>query len=282
MAAGLLWGTTGTAQAYAPETAQPHAIGALRLLVAGAALIPYAYARRAIPDSRRWPLPLTAIAAVSIAAYQPLFFRAVATTGVAVGTVVAIGSSPIIAGFVEWMARGVRPDLRWVSATLLAVAGTVLLFIGDSRGVVTPVGVLLALGAGSAYAMYVVASKGLLDAHKPDAVIAVVFGLSALMSLPILFFVDVEWVFSAHGAATVLYLGLVATALAYILFVRGLKTLSAGSAVTLSLAEPLTAATLGVVLLGEQLSPTAILGAALILVGLAIIGIRRSTSQDLR
>jgi DME family drug/metabolite transporter len=71
------------------------------------------------------------------------------------------------------------------------------------------------------------------------------------------------------------HLGLVATALAYGLFVRGLAALTAASAVTLSLAEPLTAGTLGLVLLREQLAPGALAGLGLLLAGLVILSAER-------
>ena len=273
----MLWGTTGTAQALAPEAAQPHAVGALRLLIASLALVPFALIRRALPSKRPWPLLATAIAAIGVAAYQPLFFAAVATTGVAIGTVVGIGSSPILAGLLVWAVDGERPNSRWMIATALAVLGTALLFVGQAESGVVFTGVLLALGAGAAYAVYVRASKELLEDHEPDGVIAVVFGLSALILLPLLFLADLSWVTSPRGAVSVLYLGLVATALAYVLFIRGLDMLPVGSTVTLSLAEPLTAAALGLIVLNERLGPTALLGAFLILLGLAIIGIQRES-----
>lgn len=276
LAAGALWGTTGTVQAFAPEGAQPFAIGALRLAIASAALIPYALARRALPSTQRWPILPTVVAALSMAAYQPLFFGAVATTGVALGTIVAIGSAPVIAGALAWLVSAERPSPRWLVASALAVLGTALLFTGKSEGGVTIEGVALALGAGAAYAVYVVASKGLLKTHKPDAVIAVVFSLSALILLPVLIFAELDWVFTTGGAITVLYLGLVATAVAYVLFVRGLSVLPVGPTVTLSLAEPLTAAALGIIVLGERLGPAAVMGALLLLAGLAIIGLQPS------
>ena len=272
--AGMLWGTTGTAQALAPEGAQPYAVGALRLAVAGAALLPYAFLRKALPGKQRWSILATAIAALGVAAYQPLFFGAVATTGVAIGTVVGIGSSPIIAGGLAWVVRGERPNSRWVIATFLAIAGIALMFAGEADSGVTFVGIALALGAGTAYAVYVLASKDLLETHTPDAVIAVIFSLGALILLPILFIADLGWVATQGGAITILYLGLIATAVAYVLFVRGLNLLPVGSTVTLSLAEPLTAAALGVILLGERLGLAAIVGALMLLSGLAIMGIQ--------
>jgi DME family drug/metabolite transporter len=274
LAAGVLWGTTGTAQAFAPEGAQPYAIGALRLLFAGAALIPYALATKALPSSQGWRFLPTVAAALGMAAYQPLFFGAVATTGVAVGTIVAIGSAPVISGALAWLVSGERPNFRWAGATALAVLGTALLVVDKVGDGAIPGGIALALGAGAAFAVYVVASKRLLAIHEPNAVIAVVFGLSALFLLPVLLFADLDWVLTVAGAMVVLYLGIVATAVAYILFIRGLNLLPVGSTVTLSLAEPLTAAALGVLLIGEHLSPDALIGALLLVVGLAIVGLQ--------
>ncbi len=276
LAAGVLWGTTGTAQAFAPEGAQPYAIGALRLLVAGAALIPYALARKALPSSQGWPILPTFAAALGIAAYQPLFFGAVATTGVAVGTIVAIGSAPILAGALAWSVSGERPSARWAVATGLAVLGTALLIVGDAGDGATIEGLALALGAGAAYAVYVVASKRLLELHEPNAVIAVVFGMSALFLLPILIFAELDWAFTVGGMVAILYLGLVATVLAYVWFARGLNLLPVGPTVTLSLAEPMTAAALGLLLLDERLGATVVIGALLLVAGLAIVGLQPS------
>jgi drug/metabolite transporter, DME family len=68
-----------------------------------------------------------------------------------------------------------------------------------------------------------------------------------------------------------LYLGAIPTALAYVLFSRGLRSLSSGETATLVLAEPLTAALLGIVALGEEASPTAAIGGALVLAGLVVL-----------
>ena len=67
-------------------------------------------------------------------------------------------------------------------------------------------------------------------------------------------------------------LGLATVGLAYSLYGYGLRTLEPSTAVTLTLAEPLTAAVLGVIVLGEQLQPFGWLGAVLVVVGLAAAG----------
>jgi DME family drug/metabolite transporter len=275
LAAAALWGTTGTAQALAPQGASPLTVGAARLAIGGLALLALALARGALKAGPRWPRGATALAAVCMAGYQLTFFAGVSSTGVAVGTVVAIGSAPVLAGAFALLLRGERPGRRWLPATALTVLGCALLASASGELQVEALGIALALGAGACYALYAVASKGLLDTHPPDAVMAVVFCLGALMLSPILFVGDLSWLAQPHGLAAALHLGLVATALAYVLFARGLRGLPAATAVTLSLAEPLTAALLGVLLLGERLSAGAWLGVGLIFAGLALLSFRR-------
>lgn len=269
--AGLLWGTTGTAQAMAPAGAQPQVVGALRLAIAGATLVLWAVVRGRLKVDRTWPVSSTAVAAASMAAYQPLFFAAVARTGVAVGTIVAIGSSPILAGLLSWAVDRRLPGLRWTLATAAAVGGVGLLALAGDSVRIDAVGVLLAVGAGAAYAAYAVGSKRLLASQPQEAVLAVVFGVAGVLLLPILLVNDLGWVAGLRGALVALHLGLLATALAYLLFVRGLSALGVGQAVTLSLIEPLTATSLGVVLLGERLKTAEAAGAGLIVLGLALI-----------
>ena len=63
------------------------------------------------------------------------------------------------------------------------------------------------------------------------------------------------------------------TVFPYLLFARGLRTVLAPTAATLNLAEPLTAAILGVFLLQEKLSLTALTGMVLLIGGIAILSI---------
>lgn len=277
VAAAILWGTTGTAQALGPPGAAPSAVGAVRILVGGAALLAVAAARGGLAAGRPWPPLATGAAAVSMAAYQPLFFTAVRSTGVAVGTVVAIGSAPILAGLLAYLVRGERPGRRWGVATTLAVGGAGVLLLGPGGGRADPHGVLLALGAGLCYAVYATAGKQLLDRRPPTAVMAMAFGIGALLLLPVLAVSDLAPLLTGPGLLMALHLGLVATAAAYVLFARGLVGVPVATAATLSLAEPLTAGLLGILLLREPLTPSSGLGMLLVMAGLALLtlGTRR-------
>lgn len=272
--AAVLWGTTGTSQALAPAGASPMTVGALRLAAGGLALLAVALVRGGLRGAGRWPLVATLCAGGFVASYQLTFFAAVKSTGVAVGTMVAIGSSPMLAGILAFVFRGERPGRRWMAATVLAIAGCILLVMAGGGGIsVNPLGVLLALGAGASYAAYTLAIKTLLNGRSPDAVMAVVFCVGALILSPLLVGADIAWLADPRGALVILHLGVIATAAAYLLFARGLETVPVASAVTLTLAEPLTAAILGVVVVGERLTPTALCGIALLFGGLALLAV---------
>ena len=59
---------------------------------------------------------------------------------------------------------------------------------------------------------------------------------------------------TARGLAVATYLAVLTTALAYLLYARGLRTTAVTTATTLGLAEPAVAAVLGLAVLGEHLT----------------------------
>jgi DME family drug/metabolite transporter len=271
----LLWGTTGTAQAFAPSGFDHKVIGALRLLVGGVALLGLAIYRRELGRLRDWNWRTLFLAAAFTASYQLCFFAAVARTGVAVGTIVGIGSAPVLGGFLGRVFRGEKLSRRWMIATFLAIAGCSLLGLSGGDIAVDPIGILLAVGAGAAYAAYTLMIKGLLEQHAPNAVMALVVCIGAVLVSPVLVNCNLDWLLQPRSIAVAMHLGLATMALSYWLFARGLQTVQVATAVTLSLAEPMTAATLGIVVLGEVLNAQAFTGICLIFAGLVVLFIRR-------
>ncbi len=266
--AAVLWGTTGTAQRLGGAETAPLAVGAVRLAVAGLAL-----AIVGARDLRRPPWRWLLVAAAAMASYQVTFFAGVARAGVALGTVVAIGTAPIVAGLLAWIVRSERPDRRWWLATVMAVAGVGL--IAGRPGQADAVGIGLAGAAGVGYAIYALAAKQLLDRLTPLAAMAAVFTAAAFLLAPLLWAVDLEWLARPRGMAAALWLGLIATALAYLAFARGLSGLRVGTATTLTLAEPATATLLGVALLGERPGSTAWAGLAVVVGAVIVLSVAR-------
>ncbi|WP_205696455.1 DMT family transporter [Conexibacter sp. SYSU D00693] len=275
--AAVCFGTTGTAQALGPD-ASPLTVGAARIAVGAVLLLAVARVVRARRPPVGWALAVTAL---GVAGYQLCFFAAVKDTGVAVGTVAALGSAPAIAGALAWLLDRRPPGRAWAGATALAAAGVAALALGGADAEVSAPGVLLAVGAGASYAVFTVGSKRLLDGGgATEAVMAWAFGLGAVLLLPVLVLGDLGWAGSADGAAMALWLGAVPTALAYLLFARGLRELRAGEAATLTLAEPVTATLLGATVLDERPGALAVAGIVLVLAGLAVLA--RGEPRDRR
>ncbi len=280
LAAAVLWGTVGAAQELGAATAQPFTVAAVRTVGAAVALVAVLLIARRGRDLVlvvRTGRGAALASGVAIAVFQVGLLTGVREAGVALGTLLAIGSAPAWAGTFAVVA-GRRPGVRWMVATMLTVAGAGVLLLfgtqgGDGQGVVTPspVGIVSSLVAGAAYAAYATASKRVLAAGATGpAMVAVVFIVAALVLSPLLFVGDIGWVATPTGGTTAVWLT-VATVGGYLLSARGLRWLDAPTVTTLTLAEPLTATGLALVAVGERLTGAGAVGAALLLAGLTLV-----------
>ncbi|MCS5734167.1 DMT family transporter [Herbiconiux daphne] len=311
--AAVCFGTTGTAQAFGPVDASAGSIGAARILIGGGllgvvGLLAWwrgrggqAPAARPSPSARRLPAGvLVAIGALGVLAYQPAFFAGTSENGVAVGTVVALGSAPILTGLLDWLLSRRFPGVLWLVATLIATVGVVLISgllgqgpvgsvgtsatdaasaldaAGATDAAISVPGLLASVAAGASYAVYTLAGKALLErGWAPTATMGAVFGVAAVLSLPLLLTTDTAWLATGPGLAMALWLGVVTTVVAYLLFGWGLKRLPASTVSTLTLAEPLTATLLGTLVLGETLQQMAVIGLVVLAAGLVVLTIPR-------
>ncbi|MBR8741757.1 DMT family transporter [Nocardiopsis sp. MG754419] len=277
LGAAVLWGTTGTASSFAPAGAHPAAIGSAGLVLGGILL--FLVGRGSVSlitrSDRRTRLTLL-LGAVAVAGYPLSFYPAVAHAGVAVGTVITLGSAPVFAGLLAWVLERVRPSGRWTAATVAAVLGCAVLVLGpDLVGASTPVhplGVLLALVAGFSYSLYAIIAERLIRrGHTSGAVMGTMFAGGGVLVLPVVLATGTAWLATVNGALVALHLALFTVFLAYWLFGHGLRHTSASTATTLSLAEPAVAAVLGVALVGERLPWVSWSGLVVLALGLAVL-----------
>ena len=289
VAAGLLFGTTGTARALAPVAASSLSVGSARLAFGGlllgiVGLI--AHRRRTGGWPRRRPTIGEAVAVVVgagvVMGYQAVFFDGTRSNGVMVGTMLALGSAPMLAGVIEWIVLRHRPSLWWLVATVIGVAGVVALsWSTDSQDVVHPLGVMESLVAGACFAVLAVCVKWLLlRGWHPLDIAASVMGVGAVMAFPALAATDATWLASPRGVGVVAWLAVATMVIAYTLNVTGMAGTSAAAATTLNLSEPATATVLGIVLLGEHLTVLRALGIAAIAAGVLILGLTARSAPE--
>lgn len=276
-AAAVLWGTTGTVSSFAPPGTSAAAIGAASVTFGGLLMFLGSRGAWTLParcaPRERW---LLLLGAVAVAGYPLTFYPAVARTGVAVATVVALGSAPVFAGLLSWLVEGVRPRPAWLVATGASVTGCAMLVLGqhagDTRSEGELVGVGLAALAGLSYAGYsLIGGRLIQHGHPSGAVMGLMFGGAGLLALPVLVAGGSEWLAEPRGAAVATYLALCPTVLAYALFGYGLRHTTAAVATTVTLAEPAVAAVLGVTVVGERLSAVSWWGLGVLVAGLAVL-----------
>ncbi|MER6473905.1 DMT family transporter [Streptomyces collinus] len=291
LAASVLWGTTGTAATFAPEVG-PLAIGAVAMGLGG--LLQALFAAPRIARHRtglRERRGTVLLGAVSVAVYPLAFYSSMHLAGVAVGTVVSIGTAPLASALIERVVDGRRLTRRWTVAASLGLLGTVLLCVAEAAhatdgggggggtgagrpasGSATLLGVGLGLVAAATYALYAWAAHRLITHGTPSrAAMGAVFGLGGLLLLPVLLVTGAPLVGSWSNAAVGTYMALVPMFTGYVLFGWGLAHVPASTATTLSLLEPAVAAVLAVLVVGERLPATGWSGVALVIACLAVL-----------
>ena len=265
--AGICFGTTGTAQALGPDGSSPLVVGAARLFIG--ALFLWVIHRLISSPGARIGIADLLIGGAGVALYQISFFSAVRSTGVAVGTLTAIGSAPALTGIFGYLINREIPSRRWFQATVITTAGIVFLTGAKGFSHFNLTGVLEALGAGASYSLFAVASKrAMVGGASFTEVMHKVFGLGAILLLPIFLLGENHFLVTRSGALMALWLGLVPTAIAYTAYGFGLNRIKVATASTLILAEPATATLLAAVVLGESLNAYSWLGVAIVTTGL--------------
>jgi DME family drug/metabolite transporter len=275
--AALTWATIGVAVAalYGLAATNPFSVGLLRLLVAAPALL--LLSRVMVGPGfwrvRRAHLAPMALIGAAFAGYQLCYFAAIPLIGVSAAVMVNICSAPVFTALLAGVF--LRERLGWATGAALAgsIAGTALLVGGapEAAGPDLWAGAALALGAGLCYSLLALAGRAVAPHYHPLQPITVAFTLGALLLLPPALAGGLALSYPPAGWALIVYLGLVPTALAYALYLRGLRTVPATVAAIITLLEPLGSTALAVLLLGERLTPWGVAGAALLLASMGLL-----------
>jgi DME family drug/metabolite transporter len=270
---GLLWGAGGLIGTLFGRAAGLSAllVAAYRLLAGGGLLVGCL-----MLTGRRWPAGRAAWARIAVngllsALFQGCYFAAISLTSVSLATLITIGGTPVIVAIVE-QARGRRVLGRAGAVTLaMALAGLGLL-VGLPGGGLSETAVLagagMALLSAAGFAAVTLFGTSLVTGLDSLTLNGYGFSLGGVMLLPLALLFGGGGVGFRPGLASaglLAALGAGPTAAAYTLYFRGLRNASASTAALLTLIEPLAAAALAALVLGDRLGVTGIAGAALLL-----------------
>lgn len=262
------------------EVLSPVTISAWRMAIAAAVLLVALVAVRRIGELlalvRARPRQLLAVG-VGTAAYQGLYFVSVTQVGVAVSTVVSLGLAPVLLTVAESVRHRRAPAGGRLVVLGAALTGLVLVSVAgheSSTGPAPVAGVLLAVASGTTYGLTTAAGGSISRTTSPLVLTSGMTLVGAAVLLPCLALVEGPRVTTDPSVlAWLVYLGALTMALAYVLLYSGLRVVAPSTAVTASLVEPVTAAVVAAVVLGESLGPVAVVGILLVLG--AVAGPRR-------
>ncbi|WP_024877195.1 DMT family transporter [Saccharomonospora piscinae] len=290
--AGVLWGTGGLAGAVLSDRAgvSSSAVAVYRLLLGGAfALLLLACtgrlrALRTLPRTGEAARRLLAAGAL-LAVFQACYFGAVALTSVSVATMTTIGSVPVFVAVAVAIVDRRLPGTVTTTAIACAVLGLGLLTWspGDVTGGGQLVGgVACALTSGAGFAALTLVNRRPVAGLDPLRTTAFGCLVGGSLLVPLAVWMPGELVGRLFEAgpdvlATALYLGAVPTALAYAAYFHGLGGSRPVVAALAALLEPLTAAVLAAVLLGDDLGVVGWCGAALLVAAVAVGSLRPAT-----
>ena len=274
--AAVLWGTIGVVAKglYQSQDVSPLVLGWFRLGFAAPLLAVLSYVN---DGGAFWRIQKSDLgwwmgAIFSMAGYQFLIFAAVQRTSVTSAQFLAICTAPILVALTAPFVLGERVSPRVFMAGALALIGvTAVMGFGNPGDLVRKdylLGNGFALAAASTWAAYAMIARRLVSRYRVTQITFVTFVGATLFLLPWTGWSLLRLSLTVWGWLWAGYLGVVATALAYTLYVLGLKHVTATVSVFLALAEPATAAVLAAICFGERLSLVGWVGVGLLVVAL--------------
>lgn len=283
MFAAVLWGTGNAVARTIYQVADTNAfsVAFLRMAFSVPALL---FVCTITLGRRMWSLPWRDLpymlgAGALVALYQVAFYAALPKVGVAIATVVALCSAPIIVALLSAIFLREWPTGRTLIALAIAVLGTGLLINVESSAERPDVlgGILLAFLAGSMYATNTLVGRKLGQGNHvhPLQTVTIGFCFGAIILFAIALPMGLVLTYPLTGWLRLAYLGMIPTATGYILFFTGMRTTKATAASIATLSEPLTSTLIAILILHEPFSAQGIAGSLLLMAAMVLLLLRR-------
>ncbi len=236
------------------------------------------------PQRRDWPR-VVALGILGNVVYQAFFIFGVNAT-FAGNAAILLATTPVWVLALSTLRGHEKPGaLVWVGV-LATLTGMALVVLGGDPGMglrsTTLHGDLLMIGAAATWSVYTVGSRRLIDRYGSLPVTAWTLWIGTaglvLMGIPTLLETPLQHVslFTWGGVA---YAGILAIGLAYLLWYRGVQRIGSSGTAVYSNLTPVVAMIVAWVWLGETPLNLQILGAAVVLLGLALARMGRERGR---
>jgi drug/metabolite transporter (DMT)-like permease len=262
----VVWGIPYLFIKLAVDELSPAFVAWSRVALAAAVMLPLAHRLGALRGLRLWPL--VAFAVVEITIPFPLIAFGEERISSSLAAILIASVPLLVAGLALRFDPSERPTPGRLAGMLVGLAGVTLLVGIDVAG---RSGELLGAFAVLLAAVGYAAGPMLVKRHfvraDPLGPVAGALGIATLVLLPPAAAGLPTETPSVEALASVLMLGFVCTALAFLLYFRLIAEIGPGRATVITYVNPVVAVALGVAILGESVTAAAVAGLLLILAG---------------
>lgn len=286
--AAVLFGTSGVVAHAVPNRLSVWQLAAARIVVGGIGLLVASMCHGAVagtagrPSGRRVARRQLVIAGGAVLGLQIGYFGAVERLGVAAATVLTISAGPIVAGLDDRVRGGSCLPARWTAGVITALVGIAVMSGGGWR--FDAVGWAMAIAGGACLPVYGAATRALMADRSPIAAITIVFAAATpgALTIGVLGSSGGGWPLGWGEVVVLAWVGVVATAFAYVAWSIGLAGLTVRDTVVTTMLEPVTATVLATIVLSEPLPWPGQLGMLAVVVGIVLASLSSEPSRTPR
>jgi len=275
----MIWGGTFVAGRFLAEGLSPLFAASLRFLLASVALLLFAGLARVPlirPSLGQW-LQLALLGFFGIFFYNLCFFYGLHYINASRASLI-VALNPAVIGLASWLLFRERLNRAKVAGIVICIAGAGTVIVSRNPQLLAAnahawIGDLLIFGCVLSWGIYSLFSKSLNDALGPVQTVmySILLGTAMLWLASAVrgeLRVDALLSLGLQQWLSLMYLGILGSALAYIGYYDGLRKIGATRSGVFIALNPLTAVILGALLLDEQLTLPMCLGGGLILAGI--------------
>ncbi len=281
---GVIWGTIAVAAklSYIDSTLTPLSVTWLRTIVASIACLAIMAPtlRRDLRAAGRNGILIMVLIGLGLAVSQVCYLEAVNRLGITAATLIALCVPPVMIASISVAFTEETMNRTLAIALIGSLLGTALL-VGvpdDALRVPTSTliaGVLFGLASAVGVTIHYIGGRRIAGDVPSMLPLTIAFPVGVFVLTPLVIASGFSWHQPAMSWFWAIYLGLVPSVIAYLLFQRGLQGVKASTASIITLVEPLTAAILAAALFGERLSPIGWIGGAMLLGSIVLLSLRR-------
>jgi drug/metabolite transporter (DMT)-like permease len=284
LGANLLFGANySIVKLITPSLIKPFGLNVVRVIVTVALFwLSYALKPSDVRIQKRHIPRLILCAITGVAINQLLFIKGLSLTTSIHASLLSLGSPIFITFIAAWLLKEGLSPLK-IIGLIVGICGAILLITmkeGTSAGDKVVLGDVLVLLNAISYAFYFALIKPLMEIYKPLVLLRWIFTIGAIVIIPIGWnqFTEINWrVFSFANFAEVGFVAIGATFIAYLLNMYGIQHIGPSMTGSYIYTQPVFAAIIAIVFLGEAFNWQKGLAAALIIIGVVLVN-KRTTS----